>query len=270
MGASYLGKNIEVWPPTAASSSSGCRAGTRAEIDLGAMMRRRISLISTALRSRPALQKAAIVAAFSAGVVPASPRAGMRPVVDRILPLDEAAEAHRLMEAGEAVGKIVLDASDPCLIPTSGQRGCAPAVTGAAPDARRESQPPGLDAGSDPRSRRDPSRGHHPRRGHRPGIARSRRSGAKPPDGHVIFSDISEPLLEDCRDAVAQVSGTERSSFVRARRPTSRRSHAPRSTWWWNAPCSSSSRIAREHSRSITAYCAREDGCRSASRSTAG
>ena len=36
------------------------------------------------------------------------------------------------------------------------------------------------------------------------------------PDGHVIFSDISEPLLEDCRDAVAQVSGTVRSTFVRA------------------------------------------------------
>jgi arsenite methyltransferase len=36
------------------------------------------------------------------------------------------------------------------------------------------------------------------------------------PDGHVIFSDISEPLLEDCRDAVAQVSGTERSTFVKA------------------------------------------------------
>jgi NADPH:quinone reductase-like Zn-dependent oxidoreductase len=110
MGASYLGKNIEVVATDGRIVVIGMQGGNHAEIDLGAMMRRRISLISTALRSRPALQKAAIVAAFSAGVVPALSSGAMRPVVDRTLPLDEAAEAHRLMEAGDAVGKIVLDA----------------------------------------------------------------------------------------------------------------------------------------------------------------
>ena len=111
MGASYLGKNIEVVATDGRIVVIGMQGGNHAEIDLGAMMRRRISLISTALRSRPALQKAAIVAAFSAGVVPALSSGAMRPVVDRTLPLDDAAEAHRLMEAGDAVGKIVLDAS---------------------------------------------------------------------------------------------------------------------------------------------------------------
>jgi NADPH:quinone reductase len=71
-------------------------------------MRRRISLISTSLRSRPADQKATIVAAFAADVVPALADGRLRPVIDRTLPFDEAGEAHRLMEAGDAVGKIVL------------------------------------------------------------------------------------------------------------------------------------------------------------------
>jgi NADPH:quinone reductase-like Zn-dependent oxidoreductase len=84
------------------------QGGTRADIDLGVMMRRRISLISTALRARPPDQKAAIVAAFAADVVPALAAGTLRPVIDRVLTFDQAGDAHRQMEAGEAVGKIVL------------------------------------------------------------------------------------------------------------------------------------------------------------------
>ena len=89
----------------------GMQGGTHADIDLGTMMRRRISLISTALRARPAAQKAAIVAAFAADVLPALADGRMRPVIDRVLPLEDAGEAHRLMAGGDVVGKIVLDAS---------------------------------------------------------------------------------------------------------------------------------------------------------------
>jgi NADPH:quinone reductase-like Zn-dependent oxidoreductase len=86
----------------------GMQGGTHAEIDLGVMMRRRVSLISTALRARPAAQKAAIVAAFASEVIPGLAAGALRPVIDRVLPFDAAGEAHRLMEAGEAVGKILL------------------------------------------------------------------------------------------------------------------------------------------------------------------
>jgi NADPH:quinone reductase-like Zn-dependent oxidoreductase len=89
----------------------GMQGGNQAEIDLGVMMRRRLSLISTALRSRPAAQKAVIVAAFAADVVPLLADDRLQPVIDRVLPLEQAGEAHRLMESGEVVGKIVLDAS---------------------------------------------------------------------------------------------------------------------------------------------------------------
>ncbi|MGH3577624.1 MAG: NAD(P)H-quinone oxidoreductase [Mycobacterium sp.] len=111
MGASYLGRNMEAVATDGRIVVIGMQGGNQTDIDLGRMMRRRISLISTALRARPANQKAAIVAAFAADVGPPLSDGRVRPVVDRVLPLEEAGDAHRLMEAGEVVGKIVLDAS---------------------------------------------------------------------------------------------------------------------------------------------------------------
>jgi putative PIG3 family NAD(P)H quinone oxidoreductase len=108
MGASYLERNLGVVASDGRIVVIGMQGGTNADIDLGLMMRRRVSLISTALRARPADQKAAIVAAFASDVVPALADGRMRPVIDRVLPFDAAGEAHRLMEAGDMVGKIVL------------------------------------------------------------------------------------------------------------------------------------------------------------------
>jgi putative PIG3 family NAD(P)H quinone oxidoreductase len=111
MGASYLEQNLQAVATDGRIVVIGMQGGTHADIDLGAMLRRRISLISTALRARPAAQKAAIVAAFAADVLPALAEGRMRAVVDRVLPLEDAGEAHRLMDGGDVVGKIVLDAS---------------------------------------------------------------------------------------------------------------------------------------------------------------
>jgi putative PIG3 family NAD(P)H quinone oxidoreductase len=108
MGASYLGRNLEVVATDGRIVVIGMQGGTHADIDLGVMMRRRVSLISTALRARPAAQKAAIVAAFAAEVVPRLAAGALRPVIDRVLPFEAAGDAHRLMEAGGAVGKILL------------------------------------------------------------------------------------------------------------------------------------------------------------------
>jgi putative PIG3 family NAD(P)H quinone oxidoreductase len=108
MGASYLERNIDVVATDGRVVVIGMQGGTHSDIDLGVMMRRRVSLISTALRARPGDQKAAIVAAFAADVVPPLADGRIRPVIDRVLPFDDAADAHRLMESGDAVGKIVL------------------------------------------------------------------------------------------------------------------------------------------------------------------
>jgi putative PIG3 family NAD(P)H quinone oxidoreductase len=109
MGASYLARNLEVVATDGRVVVIGMQGGTHADIDLGVMMRRRVSLISTALRARPAMQKATIIAAFANQVVPALAAGTLRPVIDRVLPLEDAGDAHRLMESSGAVGKIVLE-----------------------------------------------------------------------------------------------------------------------------------------------------------------
>ncbi|HVC04195.1 MAG TPA: NAD(P)H-quinone oxidoreductase [Candidatus Acidoferrales bacterium] len=108
MGASYLGRNLEAVATDGRIIVLGMLGGTHSDIDIGAMMRRRVSLISTVLRARPADQKAAIVAAFAADVVPGIADRTLHPVIDRVLTFDQASDAHRQMEAGEAFGKILL------------------------------------------------------------------------------------------------------------------------------------------------------------------
>jgi len=93
MGASYLGRNMDAVATDGRIVVIGMQGGNQTEIDLGVMMRRRISLISTALRARPAAQKAVIVAAFAADVVPRLADEQLRPVIDRVLPLEQAGEA---------------------------------------------------------------------------------------------------------------------------------------------------------------------------------
>ncbi len=109
MGAAYAQRNVDAVAVDGRIVLLGMQGGTRAEVDLGLLLRRRAALIATALRARPAAQKAAIVAAFARDVVPGLADGSIQPVIDRILPLERADEAHRLIEAGEATGKIVLD-----------------------------------------------------------------------------------------------------------------------------------------------------------------
>lgn len=108
MGASYLGRNVEVLAVDGRLVVIGLQGGVRAELDLAALLAKRAAVHATSLRARPTAQKAAIVAAVLAGVWPAVEAGEVQPVVDRVLPLAEAAEAHRVMEASEHIGKIVL------------------------------------------------------------------------------------------------------------------------------------------------------------------
>ena len=86
----------------------GMQGGARTEIDLGRLMRKRASVSATTLRARPAGEKAAIVAAVRERVWPWISDGSVRPVIDRVVPMADAAEAHRVVEAGEHVGKVVL------------------------------------------------------------------------------------------------------------------------------------------------------------------
>ncbi len=84
------------------------QGGTRAEVDLGLLMRKRISLHGTTLRARPAEEKAAVVASVRDHVWPLVVDGGVRPVVFDRLPLAEAARAHEVLEGSSHVGKLLL------------------------------------------------------------------------------------------------------------------------------------------------------------------
>ena len=108
MGAAYLARNVEALAPNGRLAVIGLQGGAKAELDLGRLMRKRATVVATTLRARPAGEKAAIVAAVRERVWPWVEEGSVRPVVDRVLPMAEAAEAHRVVDAGEHVGKVVL------------------------------------------------------------------------------------------------------------------------------------------------------------------
>jgi putative PIG3 family NAD(P)H quinone oxidoreductase len=86
----------------------GLLAGGKAEIDLGAVLRRRLRIIGSVLRSRSRDEKARLVAGFGAFAVPRLRAGRLRPVVGRVLPLEEAAAAYAAMAEGGGFGKIVI------------------------------------------------------------------------------------------------------------------------------------------------------------------
>ncbi len=108
MGASYLSRNVTALAPGGALVVIGLQGGTRAELDLNALLRKRASVHATSLRARPLSEKAAIVTAVRDQVWPLISSGHIHPVIDRTLPLAQAAQAHRLIEAGDHVGKILL------------------------------------------------------------------------------------------------------------------------------------------------------------------
>ena len=84
-------------------------AGARAELDLGALMFKRLRILGTMLRGRSVEEKAAATDAFARDVVPLLESGAVAPVIARTLPLDDAREAYDLLAADAVFGKIVLD-----------------------------------------------------------------------------------------------------------------------------------------------------------------
>ncbi|NEK84191.1 NAD(P)H-quinone oxidoreductase [Blastococcus saxobsidens] len=111
MGAKYLGRNVDALAVGGRLVIIGMQGGSKAELDIGTLLGKRASVHATALRSRPATGpggKQEIVAAVRHDVWPDVERGSIRPIVDRRLPMSRAAEAHRVVEASEHVGKVLL------------------------------------------------------------------------------------------------------------------------------------------------------------------
>ncbi|MEU1617460.1 NAD(P)H-quinone oxidoreductase [Streptomyces sp. NPDC005722] len=108
MGAKYLGRNVDALAVNGRLAVIGLQGGAKGELDLGRMLAKRAAITATSLRGRPLEEKAAIVAAVREHVWPLLESGVVRPVVDRALPMREAPEAHRLVEASTHVGKVLL------------------------------------------------------------------------------------------------------------------------------------------------------------------
>jgi putative PIG3 family NAD(P)H quinone oxidoreductase len=108
MGASYLARNLAALATGGRLVVIGRQGGSRAELDLGVLQAKRASVYATTLRARPASEKAAVVAAVRDHVWPLIGAGKVVAVIDRELPMSQAAQAHRVMDAGEHIGKILL------------------------------------------------------------------------------------------------------------------------------------------------------------------
>jgi putative PIG3 family NAD(P)H quinone oxidoreductase len=108
MGAKYLARNVAALASAGRLVVIGLQGGATGELDLRLLMRKRAAVLATSLRSRPAAEKAAIVAGVREHVWPLVEDGLVKPVVHTMLPLESAAEAHRLMESSSHIGKILL------------------------------------------------------------------------------------------------------------------------------------------------------------------
>jgi len=108
VGGEYLGRNLEALAPDGRLVILAMQRGRRAELDLALLMAKRATVYSAGLRARPLSQKAAIVAAVRSAVWPLVESGAIGVVVQAEVPMPQAAEAHRIMEAGHHVGKILL------------------------------------------------------------------------------------------------------------------------------------------------------------------
>jgi putative PIG3 family NAD(P)H quinone oxidoreductase len=110
MGGAYLQRNLASLAIGGRLMIIGLQGGASGELDLGVMLRRRLTVHAASLRARPVIEKATVVAAVRDEVWPLVAGGQVAPVIDSVLPLAQAADAHRLMESGQHVGKILLAA----------------------------------------------------------------------------------------------------------------------------------------------------------------
>lgn len=108
MGAKYLDRNIDALAVEGRLVIIGMQGGTKAELDINKLLRKRGAVIATNLRGRPTEEKSAICASVVEHVWPLVAEGLVQPIVHGTFPLADAGAAHALMESGEHTGKILL------------------------------------------------------------------------------------------------------------------------------------------------------------------
>ncbi|MDP4803834.1 MAG: NAD(P)H-quinone oxidoreductase [Candidatus Nanopelagicales bacterium] len=110
MGASYLMRNVDALNRNGRIVTIGMQGGTKAEFDIAALLRKNGTFAATSMRARPDTEKAAICREVEKVVWPWIESGVVKPVIDRVMPMQDAADAHRLLQDGPVTGKIVLQA----------------------------------------------------------------------------------------------------------------------------------------------------------------
>ncbi|MBI4265835.1 MAG: NAD(P)H-quinone oxidoreductase [Acidobacteria bacterium] len=108
IGGDYVARNLAVLAVDGRLVQIGLMGGSSAPLDLGQVMRRRLTITGSTLRPRTVEEKGRIAAALRREVWPLLEQGRVTPIVYRTFPLADAAAAHRLMESSEHIGKIVL------------------------------------------------------------------------------------------------------------------------------------------------------------------
>jgi putative PIG3 family NAD(P)H quinone oxidoreductase len=108
VGGNYFSANVEALALRGRLICVGTMAGAKSEIDLGLVMRKRVTIVGTMLRGRSIEEKAEATRLFASSVFPLVSRGAIRPVIDRVYRVDEIREAHKRMESNVGFGKIVL------------------------------------------------------------------------------------------------------------------------------------------------------------------
>jgi putative PIG3 family NAD(P)H quinone oxidoreductase len=109
VGGAYVAEDLACIAPKGRVMVVGLVAGARVDLDLGALLTRRVAITGTVLRSRPLEEKIAAMQIFARHVVPLVASGRVKAVVDRVLPLAAAGEAHTVVAANETFGKVVLE-----------------------------------------------------------------------------------------------------------------------------------------------------------------
>lgn len=108
VGGSYLEGNLRVVAVRGRIVVVGLTAGSTAQFNMGLLLRKRLTMVGTALRSRTLEEKIALARDFAERGVPLFESGRLKPVVDRVFPFAEIRAAHELMESNQNFGKVVL------------------------------------------------------------------------------------------------------------------------------------------------------------------
>ncbi len=108
VGGSYLQRNLDALAPEGRIVIIGLQGGARAEVSLGQLMSRRLTVTGSTMRARSVAQKAVVARGMESDVMPGFADGSLRVVVDSVFDLEHVADAHRALEAGDHVGKVVL------------------------------------------------------------------------------------------------------------------------------------------------------------------